>query len=306
MPGALIETRSLSKVYPAIPAVVDFSWSVEPGSIAALVGPNGAGKTTLLKMLLGMTRPTEGSATILGYDVVTQSVEVRREVAMVPEDKLLYDDMKVSHFLRFFGSFFPTWDQAVANQLLAAWDVPSDRTIKALSKGMRAKLALGAALSRNPRVLLLDEPTIDLDPAGVEQVLSWISGWVAEEDRCAVVATHRLEEVERICDQISFLRGGRAIFSGELDDLKSDWRSLTVYGQVPAQEIEGWEGVRRVSQRGDVAAIIVERDAEEVRRRLVGLGLGTVEAHPMSLREIYLAVTEFKRTIPNDALEGVD
>ena len=171
---------------------------------------------------------------------------------------------------------------------------------------MRAKLVLSAALSRHPQLLFLHEPTVDLDPAGVEEILSWISGWVAEGDRAAVLATHRLEEVERVSDRITFLRGGRMILSGELDDLKSEWRSLTAYGRVPTEEVEGWEGVREVAQRGEVAGIVVERNGEEVRRQLGELGLEDVEIHPMSLREIYLKVNEFRRSMPDDALESVD
>jgi ABC-2 type transport system ATP-binding protein len=306
MSQALIETQGLTKSYGSLQAVAGFDWTVEAGSLSALVGPNGAGKTTVLKMLLGMTRPTAGSATVLGYDIVNASVEIRQRVALVPEDKLLYDDMKVAPFLKFVGSFFPTWDQTQADGLLAGWEVPRHREIKELSKGMRAKLVLAAALSRNPQVLFLDEPTIDLDPAGVEEVLSWISGWVAEGERCAVVATHRLEEVERICDRITFLQGGRTILSAEVDDLKADWKSLTVYGKLRGEEVRGWAGVRGVSGRGEVTNVVVEANAEDIRRRLEELAGGAVEVHPMSLREIYLAATGFRRRVLDDALESLD
>jgi ABC-2 type transport system ATP-binding protein len=291
MSDSAIVTTGLSKSFGSVEAVSELDWVVGGGSIAGLVGPNGAGKTTLLKTLLGMTRPTSGSAEVLGHDIVTHSVEIRRAAAFVPEDKLLYDDMRVGAFLHFVGSFYQRWDGQEAARLLAGWQIPLNRRIKGLSKGMRAKVVLAAALSRRPRVLLLDEPTIDLDPGSVEQILSMIAEWVTEEDRTVVVATHRLEEVERICDRVTLLHEGCQILTGDLDDLKSGWKSLAAYGVAIPEEARGWPGVRDVSATGEVTSFVVDAGAPEISRRLQEAGARAVEVRDMNLREIFLRLT---------------
>ena len=288
--GAIV-TTGISKSFGSVEAVSGLDWLVEGGSITGLVGPNGAGKTTHLKMLLGMTRPTSGRATVLGHDIVTHSVEIRRDAAFVPEDKLLFDDMRVGAFLDLVGSFYPRWDGQEAARLLSAWQIPQERRIKGFSKGMRAKVVLAAALSRKPRVLFLDEPTIDLDPGSVEQILSMFAGWVTEEDRTGVVATHRLEEVERICDRVTMLHEGRQILSGDLDDLKSGWKSLAAYGAALPEGVSDWPGVRDVSTSGEVATLVVDAGAPEVSKRLQEAGARAVEVRDMNLREIFLRLT---------------
>ena len=230
MTHAIVETTGLTKRFGAVTALEGLDWTLESGSIAGVLGPNGAGKTTLAKLLLGITRPTAGSAKVLGLDVAAAAEAVRRRVALVPEDKLLYDDMRVGAFLRFYGSYFRTWDARAGGRLLDAWDIPEDHRIRGLSKGNRAKLVLGAALCRHPDILLLDEPTIDLDPASVEEILSLLTQWTAEGDRGVVLNTHRVDEVERICDTILVLGGGRRLASGNLDDLRAAWRRLRATG----------------------------------------------------------------------------
>lgn len=305
MSDLLVETVGLSKAFGPVRAVDDINLTVHAGSIVGLAGPNGAGKTTTIKMLLGMTRPSAGSATVLGHDVVRDSVAVRREAAFIPEDKLLYPDMRVSGFARFYGSFFPEWDEAVLARLLEEWEIPVDRRIKQLSKGMRAKLVLAAALSRRPRVLLMDEPTIDLDPASVEELLSLIAEWTADQDRAVLLATHRLEEVERICDHVTVMVEGRQALSGVLDELKLRWKSLRVLGGPAVDEIRGWDGVRRVSASGDLKTVIVDADPARIRGRLESGGAAGVEVHDMNLREIYLTLTNYERGRLDGAVESL-
>ena len=291
MSESAIVTDGISKSFDSVEAVSGLDWVVGSGSIAGLVGPNGAGKTTLLKMLLGLSRPTSGGATVLGHDIVTHSVQIRERTAFVPEDKLLYDDMRVGAFLRFVGSHYPEWDEDAAGRMLSDWEIPKVRKVKALSRGMRAKVVLTAALSRNPRLLLLDEPTSDLDPGSVEQVLSMIAEWVAGRDRTVVVATHRLEEVERICDRITLLDKGRQVITGDLDDLKSGWKSLAAYGLATMDEVSCWPGVRDISVSGEVTTLVVDADVSGISARLKEAGARAVEVRDMNLREIFLRLT---------------
>ena len=238
MSREVIQTVGLSKVYGADTALEALDWSVPIGSIVGVLGPNGAGKSTLSKLLAGITRATSGSARVLGTDVAADPRSIRRRVAFVPEDKLLYDEMKVETFLGFYGSYFPTWDAKAARAILQAWGIPEARRIRELSKGNRAKLVLGASLCRRPEVLLLDEPTVDLDPASVEEILALLGQWTSDGDRAVVVNTHRVDEVERICDTILILNAGRRLATCNLDDMRDAWKRLRVAGSISNQEVQ--------------------------------------------------------------------
>jgi ABC-2 type transport system ATP-binding protein len=306
MTQALIETRGLTKRYGGVTALKPLDWQVEVGSITGVLGPNGAGKTTLAKLVMGITGPSKGTVSVLGQDVARDPEAVRTTVGFLPEDKLLYDEMSVAAFLRFYGSFFSTWDTEAAGDLLKAWDIPTTPRIKELSKGNRAKLVLGAVLCRKPRILLLDEPTIDLDPASAEEILSLVAQWTASEERCVVITTHRLEEVERICDRVLFLQEGEAVLQDDLDDIRARWKLVRASGSIPSAEVlESWDQVRKVEAGAGWTAITVEGGAEDVAERLREGGAATVDVEGVSLREIYLTLTHYQRGRLDGALEGV-
>jgi ABC-2 type transport system ATP-binding protein len=302
----VISTVGLTKRFGTLTALESLDWTVESGSIAGVLGPNGAGKSTLAKLLLGITRATAGSASVLGLDVGSAAEAVRRRVALVPEDKLLYDDMRVDAFLRFYGSYFPTWDGRAAHRLLEAWDISQGHRIRELSKGNRAKLVLGAALCRHPEVLLLDEPTIDLDPASVEEILSLLTQWVADGTRAVVLNTHRVDEVERVCDTILVLAEGRRLASGNLDDLRAAWKRLKATGPLSdAEHVSAWPGVRRVSAGEGWTTVVVSEGSEDVVARLRTAGARDVSTEPIGLRDIYLALTDYQRGRLDDVMESV-
>lgn len=306
MTAPLIETEGLAKSYGSRIALHPLDWTLNAGSITGILGPNGAGKTTLVKLLLGITQATDGSARVLGHDVAVSAIAVRGEVGFVPEDKLLYDDMPAHTFLDFYGSYFATWDGEAAHRLMTAWDIDLAARIKELSKGNRAKLVLGAVLCRKPRVLLLDEPTIDLDPASAEETLSLIAGWAAEGERAVVITTHRLEEVERVCDRVLILHEGRAVLEAELDALREQWKRIRASGDLPAPgEIGSWPGVRHVTAGGEWASVVVDRDASRTAERLAEGGATDVVVEDINLREIFLTMMQYEHGRLEEALGGV-
>ena len=306
MTNTLIRAAGLGKWYGNQAALEPLDWEVQGGSITGVLGPNGAGKTTLAKLVMGITEPTRGTVEVLGREVRRHPVATRNTVGFLPEDKLLYDEMSVRAFLRFYGSFFPRWDSRAANTLLETWGIPQAPRIKELSKGNRAKLVLGAVLCRKPTILLLDEPTIDLDPVSAEEVLSLVAQWVASGDRGVVITTHRLEEVERICDKVLFLIGGKAILQDDLDDLRSRWKLVRASGaEVGPEELKGWPGVQRVEAGPGWTVLTVDGGDDEVARKLRQAGATDVEVDGVSLREIYLTLTHYQRGRLDEALEGV-
>ena len=286
----MIETRDLTKSFGPALAVDHLCWSVPTGSILGLLGPNGAGKTTTLKLLLGLTHPSSGTAAVFGHDAVRESLAVRRVAAFVPEEKVLYDAMRVDAFLASYGSFFGDWSANQASQLLSRWAVPERARVGELSKGARAKLLLAAALARQPRALFLDEPADGLDPLSLEELLSALAGWVADGGRCAVLATHQLEVVERIGDRVAFLLGGRLAAGGDLDELRASWKAIDVSAAALPPDVALWDGVHAVESRGALSRITTRSNPNGVIERLGALPGAQLEVWDMSLRDIYLGL----------------
>lgn len=178
----VIETCDLCKQFGTVQAVSALNLRVARNQVTGFLGRNGAGKSTTLKMLLGMTHPTSGSGLLLGRSITdpNQDLEARRQVAYCGEDKQLYAYMTVQQLIRFTASFYPDWRSDAASRLLDQFQLPPGRKIKALSKGMRTKLALLLALARRPSLLILDEPTEGLDPVAIEELLQTLSGLPAD------------------------------------------------------------------------------------------------------------------------------
>lgn len=298
----VINTDRLTKRFGDEYAVREVTTEVGRGAIHGILGPNGAGKTTLQKLLLGMVRPTSGSGTVLGLDIVTQSERIRQDVAFVPEDKLVYERMRVSQFIAFYSSFFPAWSERFVEELIRRWEIPPTKQIRKLSKGVRAKVMLAVALARQPKVLLMDEPTIDLDPASADEIFSVLAQWVAERDNSIVLSTHRMDEGERICDHVSIMKEGRIVAGGELDDLRSAWKTIRQNG-TPPDGVEAWAGVRCVHTNGRFTSIVVDTDADAIATRLRQAGGDHIEVVNMNLRSIYLAAVGHERGRLDDLLE---
>ncbi len=298
-----IEVWELSKSYGDIHAVDCVSWSVPEGSITGLVGPNGAGKTTTLKLLMGLVQPTHGAAQVGGYNVIAKSLQLRQVTAFVPEDKVLYDQMRTGDFLRFYGRYSPEWDQEKARNLCGQWNLDWKKKIATYSKGMHSRLALAAAILRNPRVLLLDEPTDGMDPEGIEDILQHLTRFVAGGAASILICTHRLDEVERICDRVILMDKGRILIEGELDDLRAAHKLIHVVGKIPAAELDSWPEIAKWQQQGNVLRIRTHSSPGTVLERLRGYSPTHVDILDMNLRDIYL--TRVEKGDSYVAVEGV-
>jgi ABC-2 type transport system ATP-binding protein len=294
----LIFTQELTKMFDGVQAVDHLNWSVPEGSLCALLGPNGAGKTTTLKMLLDIAHPTSGSASVLGLDSQTQSLEIRRMVAFVSEDKVLYDSMTVGKVTRYYSSFFADWSEPAMDELLKAWNLPVNQKIRDLSKGMRTKFYLALSLARKPRVLILDEPTEGLDPVSQEEVLKLLTHWLTRGQRSAVIASHRLEEVERISDRVTIINQGKLLLNQDLDELKINWKTIELLG-----DFSSTANVVQVTKSGMVSRIVTSKFSE-FQEELKRQHLTPLHVYDMNLRDIYLAALR-KGGFDYDALENV-
>jgi ABC-2 type transport system ATP-binding protein len=220
----MIEVRNLSKHFGNRCAVNGISFTVEQSTIVGFLGPNGAGKTTTLRILTGYMPPTAGTARVAGHDVVQESLAVRSVVGYLPEAVPLYPEMRVREYLNFRGKLRgmdrPQRNAAIARVVERCWLADAiERPIGQLSRGFRQRVGLADALLHSPKVLILDEPTVGLDPTQVRETRALLRELAA--DHPILFSTHTLSEVEAICQRILIIHEGRIIASGTVDQLKA-------------------------------------------------------------------------------------
>ncbi|MEP6781579.1 MAG: ABC transporter ATP-binding protein [Gemmatimonadaceae bacterium] len=229
-PQTVITLHDLHKTHGRTVALQGLSLTVPRGSIYALLGPNGSGKTTTLKLLLGMSRPDSGEGRVFGLriDNEADSVAIRSRVGFVSETKELFQQLDVRTTISMVRRFYPKWQHDLESRLLTEFALPPAQRVAALSKGMRAKLALLVACCRGAELLILDEPTDGLDPASADQMLETLVGMVAETGVTVLLSSHQLHEVERVADGVAIMHNGRVLLQGELDELRGAVRRIDV------------------------------------------------------------------------------
>lgn len=289
IPERIIQTSGLVKDYGSFRAVDQLNLSVRAERITGFLGRNGAGKSSTIKMLLGMIRPTAGTGSVVGYriDDPKQSIELRRRVAYVGEDKGLYGYMTVAELIRFTRSFYTDWDSDVERRLLADYQLPPRRKVKALSKGMRTKLALLLALSRRPSLLILDEPTEGLDPVSIEELLRTLVSAPAN-GTSVFFSSHQLSEVERIADDILMIDGGRAVLDMSLEQIRENYRRVSLGFSTTPPSIEMTTGIEKLRCEGRQVTILASSNAEGIARLGRERGAVDINISPVNLREIFL------------------
>lgn len=223
----VFELRSVTKRFGAQTALDAVSLSGKPGQVIALLGENGAGKTTAIRILLGLLDPDAGEARVLDVDSRRHGSEVRRRVGYVPDRPALYDWMTVGEIGWFAAGFHPLGFEAKYKELVAHFGLPVERQIKALSKGMQAKVSLALAMAHEPALLVLDEPTSGLDPMVRREFLESMVD-IAATGRTVLLSSHQIAEVERVADTVLILRHGRLVLNERLEVLKSRVQELLV------------------------------------------------------------------------------
>ena len=286
----VIITRDLTKSYGAVAAVHNLNLCVQANSITAFLGQNGAGKSTTIKMLLGMIRPSRGDGTVLGKRIADaeENRQLRHKVAYVAEDKPLYGYMTVQQTLRFASSFYSDWRADVERKLLHEYKLPLQQKIKALSKGMRTKLALLLAFGRRPELLILDEPSEGLDPVGIEHLLQILVAQAAE-GVTVFFSSHQIAEVERIADHVCILDNGRLLLNASLDQLRQSYRRIDLAFAFPPSEHDfRISGVEKIRTNERQMSIFASSNADAVIERAHDLNAVSVEVAPVGLRDIFL------------------
>ena len=289
-----IRTGALTKRYGAFDAVRALDLRVTRQGITGFLGRNGAGKSSTIRMLLGMCRPSSGTGSVLGLriDDPGESLEIRRRVAYVAEDKQTYAYMTAKQMIGFTRSFYPDWRPARERSLLDLYELPLHRKVKALSKGMRTKLALLLALARRPELLILDEPTEGLDPVSIEELLQSLVA-AAEEGTTIFFSSHQITDVERISDRVCIIDRGRLAADLSLEHMRQEYRRITLgFGTDPPVSDFAMPGIERLRTSGRQMSLFVSRNASAVVEQARRAAVVSVDVTPVTLRDVFLETVQ--------------
>ncbi len=318
----MITVEGLTKRYARHVAVNNISFSVEKGQIVGFLGPNGAGKTTTMRILTCFLPPTSGKATVAGFDVLEQPMEVKRRIGYLPETPPLYPEMEVTEYLKFVGKLKglsgANLDKRV-NEVAGRCAVSDVRhkLIGKLSKGYRQRVGLAQAIIHNPDVLILDEPTAGLDPKQINETRDLIKGLAG--DHTIILSTHILPEVEQTCEQVIIISQGKVVATDSVQNLQAGARGAeTVHVEVAGREgtleanavrqkLEQVAGVSRVVIRESSPAAAV-LDVESLKGKVIrgdiaravvesGWNLNELRTAAHTLEEIFLQLTGAEPTL---------
>jgi ABC-2 type transport system ATP-binding protein len=282
-----IEMRGVRKSFRFF-QLEDVCLDLEPGQIMGFVGPNGAGKSTTLRILMGFLDADAGDVRVLGHPIPREEREAKRNIGFISDDMRLFQSATVGWHMRFIASIYPHWDTEYAAILLKRFNLHPEQTIKNLSTGEHAKVALLLALARRPRLLILDEPTSGLDPVARHEVLAELMEALRDERRSILFSSHNTVDVERISDRITFIDRGRIVDSSNKEEFLERWRRVHV--RLPdCARVRQLPGIIDMSVDGQLAILTSNDFAPELAVRIQQAGATILDVQRMSLEEIFVA-----------------
>ena len=306
----MIEVNGVSKMFGAFPAISDISFKVEPGEILGFLGPNGAGKSTTMKIITGFMPPTDGNVTIAGYDIVTDSLEARKHIGYLPETVPLYTDMTIKDYLEYMGRLRGMSRDYINQRISEVIDICNlgdyySTIISKLSKGFRQRVGIAQAILHEPDVLVLDEPTIGIDPIQVVETRQLIKNLGGEHT--LIVSTHILPEVAATCDRVIIINEGIIVAEDTPENLavrlrgteqvQADIRGPSAEVIKAIREIPGVTSARHIETATGSRYNIESSAGNDIREAIAALvvnnswGLLQLSTVPMSLEEIFLELT---------------
>jgi ABC-2 type transport system ATP-binding protein len=295
--SGVIQTENLVKKFRRVEALKGLNLQVPQGAIFALVGPNGAGKTTAIKVLMNILEPTSGRARIFETDSTQLEGRSFATIGYVSENQELPLWMRVSGFMEYLRPFYPSWDRDLENELAKKFELPLDRKLRHLSRGMRMKAALASVLAYHPKLIVLDEPFSGLDPLVRDELIE--SLLERAEEATVLISSHDLGEIESFASHVGYLEEGALLFSDEMTTLADRFRevelTLNAPGSLPENLPESWV---QASTSATVVRFIESSFDEERTNAEIGKIFGehrNLTFTPMSLRSIFLATAKTRR-----------
>jgi ABC-2 type transport system ATP-binding protein len=295
--SAPVICQHLTKKFRSVTAVDDLSLEVPEGAIYALIGPNGAGKSTFIKTLVNITRPSSGSSSLLGADSRQLKPKDFAQLGYVSENQELPEWMTVRYFLNYLKPFYPTWDDSLATEMVEQFDLPWDRKLSQLSRGMKMKVALASSLAYRPKLIILDEPFSGLDPLVRDEFIQGLLERAA--GATILISSHDLAEIESFASHVGFLDRGHLQFTEEINELTGRFRQVSVTlggaSPPPPQWPDAW---LQVEHSPSVVRFVDSKFNEEGSAREIAAlfpDAADVTVRPMALREIFVSLAKQSR-----------
>jgi ABC-2 type transport system ATP-binding protein len=308
-----IQLRNLTKTFPGgTVGVAGLNLEISPGTVYGLMGRNGAGKTTTIRLLMGLLRPDEGEAYVLGENMWDAPRSVRARISYVSQSEQMPGWMCFRDLSRYVGNFYDNWNRSFADDLAIRWGVSSLRPLATLSGGEQRKAAIILALAPEPDVLILDEPAAGLDPVSRRELVSEVVSVISRQTNATILfSTHIISDLERVAERVGVIEGGRLVLNRALDDLQGCFRRVQViFPGESAPPRFTIPGARTCLFAGPVVSGVTEFfDAEHIDglKRWPGV---RVQTFPISLEEIFLEICrpeeEVKDERPNNFLAEED
>jgi ABC-2 type transport system ATP-binding protein len=296
MTETVLALKDVSIQYGGRRVVDGVSFSIEPGIVYALLGRNGTGKSSLVRCLLGQQKPASGQAFLFGLSSWRHRAKLMERVGVVPEEPDAPPTMTAKQLSRFCSRLFPAWDAGEVRSRLRRLGVPLETPFSRLSKGERGSVLFALALGSRPALLVLDDPTLGLDPVARHELFGELIGELADRGTTVFVTTHDLASIEAIADRVGFLAGGRLAIDESLEELKRRFRRITYKNEITESrkeygtELDRFEAIRVRVRGWGVDAVVSNFDEsafDEFRRQE---GVTAANAAAMSIEEIFLAV----------------
>jgi ABC-2 type transport system ATP-binding protein len=282
-----VTTQSLGKRFGRQWAIRALDLKVPQGCVYGLLGRNGAGKSTTMDLLTSLLKPTEGGAFILGHSLATERSLIASEISYVDQAKTLYDYLTVGQMMELARGLATRWSETLAAKHIK---LPGASRIRSLSKGQRVQLAFGLAAARRARLLLVDEPTANLDPVAVQRVLRGLIEDCVAEGTTVLIASHDLEEVAQVCDRVGLLERGRLRHEVSLEDMETNYRVITVLHENPG--MAGTPDIISVRRIDGTARYLVRGSVPDISAGLTAKGAKILDVQPATLRTLYLELLD--------------
>jgi len=286
----VIQTEALTKYYGRVRGVEDLNLEVEEGEIFGYLGPNGAGKTTTIRLLIGNINPTRGKVCLLGHRISPHSFAWKKDIGYIPGELSLYGDLTGEEFLRYFAYLRGGVDWNYVKSLVQRFDLDLYKPISTYSHGNRQKLGIIQALMHKPKLLILDEPTLGLDPL-MQQEFYKVMEEVKGEGRTVFISSHILPEVEKICDRVGIIKDGHLIVVENIQSLKAKAmrRAEVVFAEeVNREEFMNLPGVNDLQIEGKTLRCLLKGEPNAFIRTLARYNIASLRVQDASLEEIFL------------------